>query len=264
MHLMKLLACLMTSLALLLIDTPPLRAQAAVEQVIVPSGRATRAPLQVGIMHFPGYSELNEEGEASGRTVTLLKKLMDEAGLPFEARILPAARIWKGLEDGSVQVWPGIVNKPGLEAYTLLTQRPLGVVGINLYYPPNSPAPQWPDGIKGKRVILITNYTYTAQLMRTLDDPALDLTFHSGSSHIGAVRMLLRGRGDYLLDYRAQVEAVAKHLNIEMLPHLTVAEQSMRLVLSRRTPGATELVQQLDRAYDRLQERGEELDITRQ
>ncbi len=261
---MRLLACLMTSLALLLVDMPTPRAQVAVDQGLMLPDRAAREPLQVAIMHFPGYSELNEDGEASGHTVTLVKKLMDEAGLSFEARILPAARIWKGLEDGSVQVWPGIVNKPGLEAYTLLTQRPLGVVGINLYYPPNSPPPQWPQGIKGKRVILITNYTYTAQLMRTLDDPALDLTFHSGSSHIGAVRMLLRGRGDYLLDYRAQVEAVAKQLNIEMPPHLTVAEQSMRLVFSRRTPGAPELVQELDLAYDRLQERGEELDITRQ
>ncbi|MEH6492185.1 substrate-binding periplasmic protein [Halopseudomonas sp.] len=260
---MRLLACLMTSLALLAADMPLLHAQEAA-QAEVQSQRVTRDPLQVAIMHFPGYSEVNEAGEVSGRTVTLLKKLMVEAGVPYDVRILPAARIWKGLEDGSVHVWPGIVNKPGLEAFTLLTQRPLGVVGINLYYPPGSAAPQWPQGIKGKRVILITNYTYTAQLMRTLDDPSLDLTFHSGSSHIGAVRMLLRGRGDYLLDYRAQVEAVTKQLNIEMLPHLTVAEQSMRLVVSRRTPGAAELVQQLDLAYDRLQARGEELDITRQ
>lgn len=261
---MRLWACLVTSLALLIADMPSLGAQEAAAQSAVAAEKVTRDPLQVGIMHFPGYSEVNADGEASGHTVTLIKKLMDEAGLPYEVRILPAARIWKGLEDGSVQVWPGIVNKPGLEAYTLLTQRPLGVVGINLYYPPDSPAPQWPQGIKGKRVILITNYTYTAQLMRTLDDPALGLTFHSGSSHIGAVRMLLRGRGDYLLDYRAQVEAVTKQLNIEMLPHLTVAEQSMRLVVSRRTPGAAELVQQFDLAYDRLQARGEELDITRQ
>jgi len=255
---MRLMACL-TTLLVLLASMTPLLAQTSVD-----ADATSEGALQIAIMDFPGYSEVGADGKASGRTVTLVEKLMREAGLPYEIRILPAARIWKGLEDGSVQAWPGIVNKPGLEAYTLLTQRPLGVVGINLYYPPGSSPPQWPQGIKGKRVILITNYTYTSQLMRTLNDPALGLTFHSGSSHIGAVRMLLRGRGDYLLDYRAQVEAVAKTLNIEMLPHLTVAEQSMRMVISRRTPDASQIVEALDLAYDRLQEKGEELDVTRQ
>lgn len=257
---MRLLACLVISLALVF----PLASSAASEQGLARPEVAQTGVLQVAIMHFPGYSELNRSGEAVGHTVTLLGKLLRQAGLAYEVRILPAARIWKGLEDGSVQIWPGIVNKPGLEAHTLLTQRDLGVVGINLYYPPGQPAPQWPQGIKGKRLILITNYTYTAQLMRTLNDPKLDLTFHSGSSHLGAVRMLLRGRGDYLLDYRAQVESVTKALDMEMLPHLTVAEQPMRLVVSRRTPGASRVVEALDRAYDQLQAQGVDLEVTRQ
>ncbi|MEH6686056.1 MAG: transporter substrate-binding domain-containing protein [Halopseudomonas sabulinigri] len=257
---MRLFACLMASLALLFSDMDALYAQESAKPAAAIQGEV----LQVAIMHFPGYSEVNENGDAVGHTVTLLEKLLQQAGLAYNIRILPAARIWNGLEDGSVQIWPGIVNKPGLEAHTLLTQRTLGMVGINLYYPPGSQPPEWPQGIKGKRVILITNYTYTAQLMRTLNDPALELTFHSGSSHIGAVRMLLRGRGDYLLDYRAQVESVAKTLDIEVLPHLTVAEQPMRLVVSRRTPDASRVVDALDLAFDQLQAQGVELDVTRQ
>ncbi|MEH6564231.1 MAG: transporter substrate-binding domain-containing protein [Halopseudomonas sp.] len=255
---MRLLAGLLTSLILLLACAAVVQAQTPLEPL------STDARLQVAIMDFPGYSEVDENGHAVGRTVTLVEKLLQQAGLAYEIRILPAARIWKGLEDGSVQIWPGIVNKPGLEAHTLLTRRTLGTVGINLYYPPGTRPPAWPQGVKGKRLILITNYTYTAQLMRTLSDPALNLTFHSGSSHLGAVRMLLRGRGDYLLDYRAQVDTVVDSLGIEALPHITVAEQSMRLVVSRRTPDATRLVQALDLAYDQLLARGVELDVTRQ
>lgn len=252
---MRFVACLMTSLALLfpVMDLAHAQALPAPDDV-----------LQVAIMHFPGYSEVDASGEPAGHTVSLLEKLLHQAGLSYQIRILPAARIWKGLEDGSVQIWPGIVNKPGLEAHTMLTRRNLGVVGINLYYQPGEQAPEWPQGIQGKRVILITNYTYTAQLMRTLNDPALNLTFHTGSSHMGAVRMLLRDRGDYLLDYRVQVDSVAKALDIDALPHLTVAEQPMRLVVSRRTPNAGGVVEALDRAYDQLSAQGVELDVTRQ
>ena len=257
---MRRLAYLAAALLMLFADLGAALAQQEMEPV------SMQAPgvLKVAIMNFPGYSEVDSEGNAVGRTVTLVDKLLRQAGFAYEVRILPPARIWRGLEDGSVQLWPGIVNKPGLEASTLLARRTLGVVGINLYYPPGSPRPQWPDDLQGKRVILITNYTYTSQLMRVLDDPSLDITFLLGSSHLGAVRMLLRGRGDYLLDYRAQVDSAAATLHIEPLPHLKVSEQPMRFVVSRRTPGASDVVRALDAAYDQLESQGVELDVTRQ
>jgi polar amino acid transport system substrate-binding protein len=220
--------------------------------------------IQVALMPFPGYSYLDEKRLPAGKSVQLTRRLLDQAGYGYEIRILPPARIWRGLEDGSVHVWPGVLSKPGLEEHTLLTDRDLGLVGINLYARPGAAVPVWPEGIAGKRIILITNYTYTTDLLRTLHDASLALRFHRGSSHAGAVNMLLRGRGDYLLDYRAQVNPIIARLGIEPLPHVQVAEQPMRFVLSRATGFAEQLKSDLDRAYDELAAQGVELDVTRQ
>lgn len=227
-------------------------------------GDAEKPLIRVGIMPFPNYSYNDENGRAAGKTVKLTQRLLEQAGYAYDIRILPPARIWRGLEDGSVHVWPGVVSKPGLESHTLLTERTLGLVGINLYARPGSALPEWPDGIKGKRVILITNYTYTKELLRTLHALQQGVTFHRGSSHAGAVDMLLRGRGDYLLDYRAQVDPVIKRLGIAPLPFVQVAEQPMRFLISRALDKSEALRDDLDRAFDELAARGVELDVTKQ
>ena len=220
--------------------------------------------VQVAFMDFPGYSQLDESGRATGKAVELLRKLLDEAGYTAQVRILPAARIWLGLESGEVHLWPGVLNKPGLDEHTLLTGRDLGQVNIDLYYLPGQPAPDWPQGLRGRSVIMITNFTYTNALKDTVLDPELDLTLYKSNSHRGAVEMLRRGRGDYLLDYRAQVDVVLEKLDGISLEHVEVAVQPMRLVLSRHSGFAEQLRQDLDAAFDRLRAQGVELDVTKQ
>ena len=220
--------------------------------------------VQVAFMRFPGFAELDETGRASGKAVELVDRLVSEAGYKATFRILPAARIWQGLESGDIHIWPGVRNKPGLDEHTLLTERDLGLVKINLYYLPGGVAPLWPQGVRGKSVILITNFTYTNELKRMLADPQLELTLLHSNSHRGAVQMLLRGRGDFLLDYSAQVEVVREELGVSALPFIQVAEQPMRLVLSRHTGSAERLQRELDAAFDRLHAQGVELDVTLQ
>ena len=220
--------------------------------------------VQVAFLQFAGYAELDESGTPVGKGVALASKLLHEAGYQAELRILPAARIWLGLETGEVHVWPGMLNKPGLEEHTLQTERNLGLVGINLYYLPGTPRPRWPQDIHDKSLIMITNFTYTTALREVLHDPERRLRVNKSNSHIGALRMLLRGRGDYLLDYRTQVSAAMQALGMETLPSIEVVEMPMRFVLSRHSGFAEQLREDLDAAFDRLQAQGVELDVTRQ
>ncbi|PRB84079.1 ABC transporter substrate-binding protein [Pseudomonas sp. MYb185] len=225
---------------------------------------AQQPVVQVAFLNFSGYAERDESGRVVGKGVDLTTRLLHEAGYRAELRILPAARIWLGLESGEVHVWPGMLNKPGLAEHTLQTERDLGRVGINLYHLPGTPPPRWPEDIQGKSLIMITNFTYTTALRQILSDPARDLTVHKSNSHVGAVQMLLRGRGDYLLDYRTQVSSALETLGMQALPSVGVAELPMRFVLSRQSGFAERLKTDLDAAFDRLQAQGVELDVTRQ
>lgn len=223
-----------------------------------------RPEVQVAFMRFPGYADLDESGRATGKAVDLIGRLVSEAGYDAKIRVLPAARIWMGLETGNIHIWPGLLNKPGLAEDTLLTGRDLGQVKINLYYHPDQPMPEWPQGLRGKSLIMITNFTYTSDLEKMLADPQLDLTLLESNSHRGALQMLLRKRGDFLLDYGAQVDVVKQELGVDALPCIQVAEQPMRLVLSRHTGFAEQLRADLDAAFDRLQAQGVELDVSLQ
>lgn len=225
--------------------------------------QAGRPVVQVGIMQFPEHAYLDDQGLAAGITVDLTRRLLKRAGYRADIHILPSARIWRGLEDGEVHLWPGIVNKPGLDDLTLLTEGDLAQVAINLYYLPGRPKPAWPADLAGQRLILITNYTYIKSLLESLKDPALEISFATSMSHAGALEMLLRGRGDFLLNYRAQVEPAVAQMGLEPLPFIQIAKHPMRFVLSRQSGFAEQLKADLDRAYDELAAEGVELDVAK-
>lgn len=210
---------------------------------------------------FAGYSELSPSGEVVGRGVEMVERIFAEAGYPIRKSILPAARIWRGLENGSIHAWPGIFNKPGLIEHTIQTERDLGYVGINLYYLPGRAPPVWPDDLRNGSVITITNYTYTEELRNLLADPSRNLAILRSNSHTGAVKMLRQGRGDYLLDYRSQVQSALGSLEMEPLPWVPVVELPMRLLLSRHSGFAEQLKQDLDEAFDRLKARDAQMEV---
>ncbi|GGJ00169.1 substrate-binding periplasmic protein [Halopseudomonas pertucinogena] len=226
---------------------------------------AGKPTVHVAFMDFTGYAERDaESGEVVGKGVQLVRKLFNEAGYPVQMNLLPPARIWQGLENGTVHVWPGMLNKPDLDQHVLVSERDLGRVGISLYHLPGTPAPRWPDDLQDCSVITITNFTYTADIWQVLNDRSRNLTVHRSSSHEGALQMLERGRGDYLLNYRTQVDSAARELGMEPLPGVPVVEMPMRFVFSRKSGFAEQLRADLDAAFDRLQAQGVELDVTRQ
>src|SRR5690554_6672111 len=141
---------------------------------------------------FAGYSELSPSGEVVGRGVEMVERIFAEAGYPIRKSILPAARIWRGLENGSIHAWPGIFNKPGLIEHTIQTERDLGHVGINLYYLPGRGPPFWRDDLRNSGVITITNYTFTEKLRNLLAVRSANLRFLRTISIPGAVRLSRR------------------------------------------------------------------------
>lgn len=217
-------------------------------------------PVRVAMMPFAGYAVLDDQGVPQGSGVDTVSQLLDEAGYPFEIRVLPPARVLAGLTDGSVELWPGMLNKPYLQEHVILTRHDLGLIEIALFRRPGTPPVEWPHGLRGKELISITNYTYTEPLLdalRMVDD----LRHHHSSSHVGALEMLLRGRGDYLLQYVAQVGPLLQEQGLPMLPMQLLSGERMRLLISRHSPRAESLRDDLDAAWLRLQARGQLLDL---
>lgn len=217
--------------------------------------------IHVGYYEFPPYSYTDDQGHPSGVGLELTARLLDEAGYQAEFRSYPGARLYNGLIDGSIALWFGAPGKPELAEHTLESRYLLGQIALNLYYRPGTAPPRLPDDLQGRGVILITGYSYWQGINQWLQDPALHITLHRTSRHTAALEMLLRRRGDLLLDYQMPVEQARRSLGIGDLPFVEVQRLQLKLIVSRHAANAVQLRDALDHAYQRLQARGEDLQL---
>ncbi|AVO52252.1 ABC transporter substrate-binding protein [Ectopseudomonas mendocina] len=215
--------------------------------------------IHVGYYEFPPYSYTDAQGQPSGSGLELTARLLEQAGYQAEFRSYPGARLYSGLQDGSVQIWPGAPGKTELADHTLEGRHLLGEITLNLYFRPDTPPPHLPDDLQGRGVILITGYSYWQDVNQWLEDPARQITRHRTSSHTSALEMLERRRGDYLLDYQTPVEQAKRALAMGDLPFVEVQRLPLRLIFSRHAPNAERLRDDLDRVYQQLKDAGEDL-----
>lgn len=218
-----------------------------------------RPLVKVGYYEFPPYTYTDAEGRSVGATLDLLRRLLDKAGYRSEFRGLPSARLYAGLRDGSVHVWPGVAGKEVLRDQVLESNRELGKLDLVLYRRPGMPALKLPEELAGRSVIVISGYTYFKPFSDWLQDPRLNLRLHSTSSHGSALEMLQRHRGDLLLDYRTPVELVRRQLDIPPMPYQVLYRLTAKLIFSNKAPNAVALRDALDQSYEQLQAEGEDL-----
>ncbi|WP_043309199.1 transporter substrate-binding domain-containing protein [Pseudomonas sp. ML96] len=221
--------------------------------------QAAEPTVSVGYYEFPPYSWTDEDGKPRGSILTLTERLLRHAGYRGEYRSLPNARLYAALRDGSVQLWPGAGGKEELAGHTFEARQSIGEFALALYHLQDTPAPSIPDSLRERGVIVISGYSYWKSINDLLADPAMNISTHRTSTHASALAMLLRKRGDYLLDYQAPVEQVRRELGLSPLPYTVLQRLQLRLVASRHATGSQRLLDDLDQAYQQLQASGADL-----
>ncbi|MFV3371234.1 substrate-binding periplasmic protein [Pseudomonas sp. NY15435] len=217
--------------------------------------------LTVGYYEFPPYTYTAPDGSTRGSGAEMVRRILLKAGYRADFRPLPSARLYLGLQDGSVQLWAGAPGKQELEGSTLECERVLGHVELNLYRLASRSSPKMPEGLTGSRMILISGYSYWRPITEMLADPTLKLELHRTSTHTAALQMLERGRGDFLIDYQTPVEQARRELNMAPLAFDKLYSVPTKLIVSRHAPDAEGLRTQLDHAYDELQAAGYEMKL---
>ena len=217
--------------------------------------------IQVGFYEFPPYSYCDDQGRPQGPALRLTQRLLQQAGYQAHIRAYPSARLYSELQDGGVHIWPGAPGKPELAEHTLESRTQLGEAVLNLYFRRDTLLPRIPDDLYGRGLILISGYSYWPSVNRLIDDPALDIRQHRTGSHVSALEMLQRGRGDFLLDYQDPVEQARVELGVPELPFVQLHRLPLKLIISRHAPGAEALRDALDRAYLELRAAGADLSL---
>jgi len=209
-------------------------------------------PLRAAFLHFPPMAYVDENGEPAGKVIELTNRIAAESGLEITWVSYPIRRIYKGLENGEIDIWPGSQRVPALRDFTLETPS----IGININLCALSlegtPAVTDPQALSNSQLVLIRGYTYRAQL---------DSIFANAkrrpivaADHRAAILLLEKGRGDYLISYDHPLE-----LALQEQPHINAKcdvldSWPLVYVVSSRIPDAAQLIIALTESYRRLAE----------
>lgn len=202
------------------------------------------AVVKVGCVEFPPLTYTDANSRPAGKAIDLVTAILTRAGLAFEIKCYPGARLMASLRDGSAHVamlirHPDIVDSVlygrlpmaylELDAYRLATTSPLGSI----------------ENSQGKSVILLRGYGYGGW-SDFFKDPANGLTLSYADSRAAAIRMLASGHGDYLIDYADPAALALAQAAVPWLRTETLARLETYFLVSRNAPDAERLLRRIE------------------
>lgn len=211
----------------------------------------SRPVIKVGYYEFPPFSYTDRHGSAKGSLVELSSTLLMSKGYRVTFKALPSARLYAQLISGEVDMWLGAPGKPELAQHVLESRQQVGEVSLALFYHPDAPAPELPNDLKDKKIILISGYSYWLPASQWLADSSLNLHTSRTSQHASAIAMLMRKRGDYLLNYLGPMHAAQQKLGLDglKLPYILINNIPLTFIISRKSAQPEQLLNDLDTAY---------------
>lgn len=215
----------------------------------------TRETLIVGYVDVPPLAYEETDGRAEGVFIDLTRRVAEEAGYDLNFRYLPVSRTYYYLRTGGIDIWPGVTDVPALKGEVLESFVSPLPFQLSAWGMAKMPPVLHFDDLKGKRLILISGYTYGGLAKHLESTPGILIT--EAPNHLAALAMLNRGRGDYLLDYQDPVKAVLKEFPVRGVREYPVRIRNAAWIFSLANPRSARLRDEFDDAYLRLAERGE-------
>lgn len=209
----------------------------------------SRSEVVVGFYPYPPFSYMDEEGRARGELLEIAAEVLERAGYSVRFKELPPARLFQQLATGEVQVWPGVLGGPMAGLDVLESRYRLAETRLALFYGPADPEPSLPEALSHKKVIVLRGYPYMEPARHWLQDAPLAVEQVVSNNHLSALAMLLRQRGNYMLNYLEPVNYARTSLGIGQLsmPFLPLATADLGFVVSARAGDAQQLLDAMER-----------------
>lgn len=192
----------------------------------------------------------NQQGEPDNPLNSVAATLFTKAGIPWHGRAYPATRLFKYLQDGTVQ-FSILVRSPALRECCLLSRKPLTHAEIRAYHRAGTMPIKGVNDLLGKSVITIRGYSYGG-LLAALGDEHQQTSNNLTLTHAAAFRMLAEERADYVIDYAGPAAEILATTPIPGLQSELLSRQEVFLVLSKQYPDAERLMSRLEQIAETL------------
>ncbi len=216
---------------------------------------AIGAKIKTGIINFPPFYVVNENGKHSGLCLDILVATLKKANLDYNINSYPPMRLFRNLNTGSTDLFLGIKGSPLYDEQVYYSKMPISHIQLRVYATGDTPLPSVKDDLIEKSVIAIRGYGYDG-LINYLVDPENKINIMYNSQHEAAFLMLKNKRAEYLLDYKHPADRVLQELNIPDLKYVNLYEVELFFIVSKNSPNALQLMNKLETAYNALREEG--------
>ena len=211
--------------------------------------------LKAGVLDFPPYYIVKNENDVRGSLAEVIRKVLDRAGFTYVLNGYPPKRLYKNIADGTVQVWLGVGGVPDYEGKVLYSDIKVEEIEVRLYTLDGKPLLRKMEDLKGKTVILQRGYGYGG-LVSFLEDPRNKITPDYTDGHELAFKKLLKGRAEYLMDYRQPADAVISKERLSGVKSIPMKTLGVHFIVSKKAPDAENLLKKIDAAYLALKKEG--------
>lgn len=202
--------------------------------------------LEVGIFSFPPYFTVEENGEMGGLWKDMIDRQLKVMGITPVYRPYPPPRLAQNMIFGKTDLTVS-AHHIAVDKHVYYSKRPVSRITLNVYRKKDRPQIQALADLAGQSVILIRGYAYDGRI-RFLSDPNNRITIVKAASHREAVRQLMMGKVDYLLDYQKPVKNALKRNNIapDSFTADTLSTYNTYFVVSKHTEDAKQLIKTLN------------------
>jgi polar amino acid transport system substrate-binding protein len=206
-------------------------------------------PLIVGYIDFqPLYGTVNKKPE--GILIDITRKVFENLDLSYKQRSMPTKRLFSSLKKGRIQVWCGIkINE--LQASVWSGNEVLHHLTLNFYSLSKGLNIVKKSDLIGKKVILLLGYNYGGwgEYIRNKKN---GVNFIDVKSHDDALRLLKKGRYQYLLNYRAPMNIALNKSPAPDLEQQTISKLPIVFNITKKMANSKELLKHLDSSLAKL------------
>lgn len=211
---------------------------------------AAAQPIRVGCVEFPPLTYTDAQGRPAGTAVELIAAILRRAGLEYEIKCYPGARLLASLRDGTAEV-AMLIRHPDLLSVVQYGGLPMAHLDLQAYRLAATPPLGGIENSRGKSLVLLRGYGYGGWIdFFTNPDNGLRLSY--ADSRAAALRMLANGHGAYLVDYAGPA---GQALNGTAEPQLRV-EPLVRLetyfVVSNQAANPTALLRRIEDIFTEM------------
>ncbi len=218
--------------------------------VLLPPPAAWAEPVKVGCVEFPPLTYTGPDGHPSGKAIELVSAILRRAGLDYEIKCYPGARLMASLRDGSSHV-AMLIRHPDILDSVQYGHLPMAYLDLDAYRLGTTPPLEGIEKVRGRSVILLRGYGYGGWI-DFFKDPANRVNVSFADSREAAIRMLASGHGDYLIDYADPAALALARSSLTGLQSETLVRLESYFLVSNRAPNPPALLRRIEDAFRQM------------